>query len=528
MADRKGRGKAGTRTGRSRKSTTGQRAGSEAQTAPAGDHDALTRNLATSIVAPPLLEALENARSADRLPVIIDLNLLHPQGLDYCKAQAETQIATLCRRHRRKETGADPLKSRYSPQYLFALLSKKQLLALVSENTGELRASEQQPPRLIYKLWPDFEVQALLTRSAATVKADAARISFSAEGDGICWAVIDSGIDGTHPHFAAHGNLRLEQAAPLQHMDFTGAAAQAVEVPEDPYGHGTHVAGIIAGEGLDAAARRGAYRRFEPATGDVSYAAEADVGPIAGIAPKTRLLSLRTLDEFGQGRVSSLIAALGYVATLNEQGRWLRVHGVNLSVGYEFDAEWFACGQSPLCVEVDRLVRSGVSVVVAAGNTGYGNVSSQAIAQFKTALDLTINDPGNAELALTVGATHRDSPHQYGVSYFSSKGPTGDGRAKPDLVAPGEKIMSCAAGKAGADIGERVGERVQYREESGTSMAAPHVSGAIAAFMSVRREFRGRPEALKKIFMDSATDLGRDRYFQGRGVLDLMRAIQSV
>ena len=61
---------------------------------------------------------------------------------------------------------------------------------------------------------------------------------------------------------------------------------------------------------------------------------------------------------------------------------------------------------------------------------------------------LTINDPGNAELAITVGSTHRDMPHIYGVSYFSSKGPTGDGRIKPDLVAPGEKIISCAVGDA--------------------------------------------------------------------------------
>src|SRR5436309_14719920 len=103
----------------------------------------------------------------------------------------------------------------------------------------------------------------------------------------------------------------------------------------------------------------------------------------------------------------------------------LRVHGGNPSVGYEFDAEMFACGQSPLCVEVDRLVKSGVVVVVAAGNTGYGKITSdQGVA--KAGISNTINDPGNAALAITVGATHRDSPHVYGVSYFSSKGPTGD------------------------------------------------------------------------------------------------------
>ena len=67
-----------------------------------------------------------------------------------------------------------------------------------------------------------------------------------------------------------------------------------------------------------------------------------------------------------------------------------------------------------------------------------------------------------------------------------------------------------------------------YIEDSGTSMAAPHVSGVIAAFLSIRREFIGRPEAVKEIFMTTATDLRRDRSFQGRGLVDLMRAIQSV
>ena len=78
------------------------------------------------------------------------------------------------------------------------------------------------------------------------------------------------------------------------------------------------------------------------------------------------------LDAHGNGAVTAIMEALDYVNSVNMYGRNLRIHGVNLSVGYEFDAEWFACGQSPLCVEVDRLVRTGVVVVVAAGNTGYG------------------------------------------------------------------------------------------------------------------------------------------------------------
>jgi hypothetical protein len=106
--------------------------------------------------------------------------------------------------------------------------------------------------------------------------------------------------------------------------------------------------------------------------------------------------------------------------------------------------------QSPLCVEVERLIKSGVVVVVAAGNTGYGYVQAQGKPTAATAgLDLTINDPGNADLAITVGSTHRDMPHIYGVSYFSSKGPTGDGRMKPDLVAPGERLFHATLISAG-------------------------------------------------------------------------------
>jgi serine protease AprX len=214
------------------------------------------------------------------------------------------------------------------------------------------------------------------------------------------------------------------------------------------------------------------------------------------------------------------------VQEMNGNGVRLQIHGINMSLGHRFEPEWFACGQSPLCVEIDRLVKSGVVVVVAAGNTGYGFFESSTAASSSVGMDVTINDPGNADLAITVGSTHRYMPHVYGVSYFSSKGPTGDGRLKPDLVAPGEKIISCATGQLKKDGARDV--ECDYLENSGTSMAAPHVSGAIAAFISVRTEFIGRAERVKEIFVSTATDLKRDRYFQGAGLLDLMRAIQSV
>ena len=133
------------------------------------------------------------------------------------------------------------------------------------------------------------------------------------------------------------------------------------------------------------------------------------------------------------------------------------------------------------------------------------NPKLSTVSQF--GLGMTINDPGNAERAITVGATHRDAPHAYGVSYFSSKGPTGDGRRKPDLVAPGERITSAAAGGMREAVALKPGQEkaAVYVEDTGTSMAAPHVSGVVAAFLSVRREFVGRPEVVKGIFTDSAT-----------------------
>jgi subtilisin family serine protease len=169
---------------------------------------------------------------------------------------------------------------------------------------------------------------------------------------------------------------------------------------------------------------------------------------------------------------------------------------------------------------------------VAAGNSGYGSTQTKFTGIMSAGLGMTINDPGNADQAITVGATHRDMPHVYGVSYFSSKGPTGDGRVKPDIVAPGEKIISCAAGKAkqkALDQAKKTADAgTDYVEDSGTSMAAPHVSGVIAAFLSIRREFIGRPDKVKEIFLSTATDLNREKYFQGHGLVDLMRAIQSV
>jgi subtilisin family serine protease len=477
--------------------------------------------LVKTTIAIPLIEELDE-RPRARHHVIIDLNLIHPGGLERARDLTHDAIEEITGKD--LESVVDVLKGEFTAQYVYARLTRREVIELIRSD-----ARRDQPA--IYKVWPDFEVRTFLTESTATVKADAARIAFSAMGEGITWAVADTGIDAQHPHFAKHSNLDI--ALPVVHMDFTGERAVDVAVPTDPNGHGTHVAGIIAGESAgDATTSGGAQITIGTMERGEDGAERCRVRPlqgsITGVAPKARLVSLRVLDADGNGRVSNLIAAAGYIQKVNEHGRWRRIDGVNMSVGYGFDPEWFACGQSPLCVEVDRLVRSGVSVVVAAGNTGYWRRGGK-VDQLNSGLALTINDPGNARMAITVGSTHRSEPHVYGVSYFSSKGPTGDGRAKPDLVAPGEQVLSCAAGKLKDEFCAKAGGReVHYGPRSGTSMAAPHVSGAIAAFLSIRKEFRGQPEQVKEIFLKSATDLGREVYFQGRGLVDLMRAIQSV
>ena len=101
------------------------------------------------------------------------------------------------------------------------------------------------------------------------------------------------------------------------------------------------------------------------------------------------------------------------------------------------------------------------------------------------------------------------------MSYFSSRGPTGDGRLKPDLVAPGERIESSLPGE-------------EWGELDGTSMAAPHVSGAAAMLMARYAELIGEPRRIKSVLCESATDLGLERSFQGYGMLDVLRAFQKV
>ncbi|MFE1644753.1 S8 family peptidase [Microbacterium sp. P01] len=486
-----------------------------------------------SVLTRPLAERMSSARPDELIGLVIELRTDGGLSLE----DVVHELSVLVRIAARKRKDAD--EPRRVGAYLTVALTVSEILELVqidSDKGGRARAGRQEqrtaPRSFINRIWPNFEVRATIHRSVITTKSDAAVRSFDATGEGIVWAVLDTGIDARHKHFATYDTLALPAA--LAPRSFVAGTTDA-DARRDPNGHGTHVAGIIAGG--QRATPRGKricaatwYRTAEGNTG----VQRVELDRISGMAPKTKILPLKVLRDDRTGDLASLLEALEYIQELNRGGRDIAVHGINLSLGYPFDPSWFATGLSPVCREVDRLVADGVCVVVSAGNTGYGAARDTGGREMRLGFGMTINDPGNAARAITVGSTSIN-PYSSGVSYFSSKGPTGDGRLKPDLVAPGERVVSAGSGelleKARANVALGAGQNaadITYVEDSGTSMSAPHVSGVAAAFLSVHREFIGKPDEVKRILMDSASDLGRERTFQGRGLVDAMRAIQSV
>lgn len=429
--------------------------------------------------------------------------------------------------------------------------------------------SGTKPYRGNAQLWQvnrNRKVEMSVFRSTQTVKADAAQRLFDVRGRGLTWAVVDSGIDAMHPAFRKRDRLghalprpfeervtlrgrrrkveivnqtrvvkaldfsKLEQAltqlAPDddEHEDLRRDIARGRDVdwslieplitikPHKEKGeitydvpasdHGTHVAGILAGD-------------WRPEDNDEDILVEGSGEPARqGMCPELDLVDLRVVGADGRGDEFAVLAALQWVRWHNERRDRIEIAGVNVSLSMTHEVSNYACGRTPVCEEATRLVDSGVIVVAAAGNNGrtlYLTSTGQTDEGYRA---ISITDPGNADDVITVGSTHRSRPQTYGVSFFSSRGPTGDGRHKPDLVAPGEKIRGPAPGSAEKDL-------------DGTSMAAPHVSGAAALLINRHRDLLGEPREVRRILMDTATDLGRDRNFQGAGLVDVLRALQS-
>jgi serine protease AprX len=335
----------------------------------ASTEQAPTRDpLLAGIITPPLREKFvvdpesDQAESrASQLPIMIELNLRFESGIDGAMERA---------RYLWYLVGGEGEPFLLADKYAVGELTSTQIEGLVSADV----AAVDPPKRAIFRVWPDFDTHPQIDESSTTIKAIPAQRAFDSFGDGIVWAVVDSGVWAQHPHFRAYGTLTDSSVMDL-HRDFTDG--NDPKPLEDSDGHGTHVAGIIAGGLVDWNPPKkviAAEKRFNVASPNVDPILQPrdvkNTNRLAGMAPRTKLVSLKVL---GGGdlaaRVSRVMLALAHVRKVNESSP--RIHGVNLSLGYEYAAEWYACGHSPLCVEVDKLVRSGVVVVVAAGNSGY-------------------------------------------------------------------------------------------------------------------------------------------------------------
>jgi serine protease AprX len=437
---------------------------------------------------------------------------------------------------------------------ILKMSTAKKLAKPLADLFGAILAGPQESHPLIWHVSLNRSATPALVRSVPAVKADAARSLFRVDCSEMAWAVIDSGIQANHAAFQdpsgkksrvkrsldftnfrkvlslsnlnpkirqknleellQHGSLITMAKESEADRDLKALAEDAmsgrfvhwelvekfVEIAPDtpPFSnHGTHVAGIIGASKENA----------EKVAGKNDDHAD-------GMCPDIWLYDFRVLAPNLKDTEFAIMGTLQYIRYINERNRFFAIHGANLSLSIPHDVRNFACGRTPLCEECERLVESGVVVVAAAGNFGYQNFETkEGIYEGYAAFSIT--DPGNADGVITVGSTHRYWPHTYGVSFFSSRGPTGDGRLKPDLVAPGERIRAPLPEGTWGDL-------------DGTSMAAPHVSGAAAMLMGRYSELIGRPRRIKQILCDSATDLGRERSFQGHGMLDVLRAFQSI
>ena len=320
------------------------------------------------------------------------------------------------------------------------------------------------------------------------------------DGTGIGIAVLDSGIDTGHTKFLDRSNgLRV-----VVSRDFTGEGRT-----DDPFGHGTHVAGIVGGNGRIARAE------------------------YVGVAPNANLINLRVLNTQGTGRVSYILAALDWVYQ-NRAAYNIRV--VNLSLG---TAAVESYRDDPTCKAVRKLVDAGVVVVAAAGNNGKDAAGQKLYG--------AIHSPGSEPSAITVGAVNTfgtDARSDDAVASFSSRGPTRggwtdllgvrrhDNLVKPDLVAPGNKVIAAAAvgnhllannPSLDAGVSQADARRMMYL--NGTSMAAPTVAGAAALILQANPTLT--PNLVKTLLMYTAQQLaGANLLEQGAGELNVEGAVR--
>jgi serine protease AprX len=321
----------------------------------------------------------------------------------------------------------------------------------------------------------------------------------SLSGNGVGVAVVDSGV---HRHKDLDGSTRVVctkdfvSAEPI--MKYDEETHTWIRV-YDPCGHGTHVAGIVAGNGKASDGSR--YTRT-----------------FYGIARKAKIVDVRVLDDQGMGSVSNAIAGIQWVIA-NKAKYNIRV--LNLSLGHPVGESYTT---DPLCQAVEAAWKSGIVVICAAGNTGRQNDTATAGVDnegYGTAYG-SIQSPGNDPFVITVGAMKSmDGTRAHDrIATYSSRGPSRlDMVLKPDIVAPGNRVISLAASKT--YLGEKfdntnmvpfsyyaknarnVKESNKYFKLSGTSMAAPVVAGAAALMLELNPNLS--PDTVKTRLMLSAT-----------------------
>jgi serine protease AprX len=280
----------------------------------------------------------------------------------------------------------------------------------------------------------------------------------------------------------------------MQFVDLVSGAPTA----SDEHGHGTHVAGVIAGNGFDSNGAR------------------------TGIAPAAHLIVVKVLNGSGQGRISDVIAAFDYLVAHKTVFN-IRIANLSIAAGvYE------SFHLDPLTVAARRVVEAGIVVVAAAGNLGRGSDDNPQYGR--------VTAPGNAPWVLTVGASsHMGTIDRSDdtIAAFSSRGPTAiDRTPKPDLVAPGVGIESLSAADsylynsrpAYLLNGTIPTATIPYLSLSGTSMAAPVVSGAVALMLQANPALT--PNAVKAILQyTSQPSGGYDLMTQGAGFLNVRGAV---
>jgi serine protease AprX len=338
-----------------------------------------------------------------------------------------------------------------------------------------------------------------MNRVSVVEGARAVQAQYGLDGAGIGVAVIDSGITSWHDDLTYNGANPLVKVVNGQRVRKFVDFVNGLVTPYDDNGHGTHVAGIIAGNGGDTGGARG------------------------GIAPAANLVSLKVLDDHGGGYISNVIAALDWVVA-NRAAYNIRV--VNVSVGAAVTESYTT---DPLTLAAKRVVDAGVVVVTAAGNLGTNPVTGKV--QYGG-----ITAPGNAPWVLTVGAySHEGTLNRKDdkMGLYSSRGPTArDFIAKPDVVATGTGIVSLSVDKSTLYKSKaafllagtvRTGRFKPYLSLTGTSMAAPVVTGAVALMLQANPNLT--PNLVKALIQYTAQDYHYDPMTQGAGFLNIKGAV---